>query len=174
MNHVTSHSPSRAWKVGIAAAALLLTLAACGESTTTPTNASEATTEANSATTSTQSTVTGSDESSTTTSGTEAPAVLTLADVFDAIATDATEAGPRPLLAWTPVDGAAVYQVVVLGADGEPFWAWSGAETSINVGGSDEPMAIGAWVHEPMTWTVSALGSQGEVLGLSAPAELLP
>jgi hypothetical protein len=104
----------------------------------------------------------------------ETPIDLTLADVFEPIATDPTEAGPRPLLAWEPVDGAAEYQVVVLGADGEPYWAWSGTETMINVGGNAEPLAIGAWVHESMTWTVSAHAPDGEVLGLSAPAGLEP
>ncbi len=99
---------------------------------------------------------------------------LTLADVFDPIATEPTEAGPRPLLAWEAVEGASLYQVVVLGADGEPYWAWSGTETMINVGGNAQPDAIGAWVHESMTWTVSAHSADGKVLGLSAPAGLEP
>ena len=101
-------------------------------------------------------------------------AELTLTDVFAPIGTEPTEAGARPLLAWEAVKGASLYQVVVLGSDGEPYWAWSGTETMISVGGNAEPDAIGAWVHEPMTWTVSALGPDGEVLGLSVPADLKP
>ena len=104
----------------------------------------------------------------------EAPSGQTLADFIESIATEPSEAGPRPLLAWEPVAGAAEYQVVVLGADGEPYWAWSGIETMINVGGNPEPQAIGAWVHESMTWTVSAHSATGEVLGLSAPSALQP
>ncbi len=63
---------------------------------------------------------------------------------------------------------------VHIGADGQPYWAWSGADTAINVGGTDEPLAVGAWVHEEMSWTVSAHGATGEVLALSAPAQLQP
>ena len=102
------------------------------------------------------------------------PVELTLADVFDPIATEPTESGPRPLLAWEAIEGADLYQVVVLGADGEPYWAWSGTETEIHVGGNPEPQALGAWVHESMTWTVSAHGPEGQVLGLSSPAGLEP
>ena len=99
---------------------------------------------------------------------------LSLADIFDPIAVEPTEPGPRPLLAWESIDGATLYIVVVLGANGDPYWAWSGTETAINVGGIDEPEALGAWVHESMTWTVSAQGPEGEVLALSSAAPLEP
>ena len=172
MSDTTSLMPVQAWKAAVAAAALMLALTACGSTTTTTQPVEES--AAASTTTTADSVATAAGDSTTTTTSVDAPATLTVTDVFDEITTDATESGPRPLLSWAPVDGADLYQVVLLGTDGEPFWAWSGSETSINVGGSNEPMAIGAWVHEPMTWTVSALGAQGEVLGLSAPAELLP
>lgn len=99
---------------------------------------------------------------------------LSLDDLFAPIVTEPTEPGPRPLLAWEPVEGAAVYNVVVLGSDGDPYWAWSGTVTEVHVGGIDEPEALGAWVHEPMTWTVSAQAGGGEVLALSAAAPLVP
>lgn len=158
----------------VAAAVSVLLLAACSGSTSETTESvsgavSVATTPA---TESTPTTITAVTEPPAPEA--ETPPELSLADVFAPIATEPTEGGPRPLLAWEAVDGVAAYQVVVLGTNGEPYWAWSGTETRINVGGNPEPDALGAWVHEPMTWTVSAHGPNGEVLGLSAPATLEP
>lgn len=99
---------------------------------------------------------------------------LSLDDLFAPLVTKPTEPGPRPLLAWEPVEGAALYNVVVLGSNGDPYWAWSGTVTEIHVGGIDEPEALGAWVHESMTWTVSAQAPEGEVLALSAATPLVP
>lgn len=86
--------------------------------------------------------------------------------------TQPTAEGPRPLLEWEPVEGAASYTLVVLGSDGTPYWAWSGAEASVHLGGFDDPDAVGPWVHEPMTWTVAALDGAGQPLALSDPAVL--
>ena len=159
---------------GIAAitvVALLLTGCSGDSAETVATDPPAATTEA----------PTTGDGSAPETTATEAPTTtqaaavaLTLEDVFPPITTQPTEPGPRPLLAWDAVAGADIYEVVVLGADGQPYWAWSGADTAINVGGTDEPLAVGAWVHEEMSWTVSAHGATGEVLALSAPAQLQP
>lgn len=93
---------------------------------------------------------------------------------FTPIGLQPTEAGPRPLLEWEAIDGADEYYVVVLGSDGTPYWAWSGVSTSIHVGGVEDPEGIGAWVGEPMTWSVSALDADGKVLGLSSSADLIP
>ncbi len=84
------------------------------------------------------------------------------------------ESGPRPLLTWVAVDGTARYTLVVLGSDGAPYWAWSGTETSIHLGGFEDPDAIGPWVHEPMTWTVAAIDGDGKPIAISHAGALTP
>ncbi len=84
------------------------------------------------------------------------------------------ESGPRPLLTWAAVDGTARYTLVVLDSDGAPYWAWSGTETTIHLGGFDDPDAIGPWVHEPMTWTVAATDADGKPLAISQAGVLTP
>lgn len=93
---------------------------------------------------------------------------------FPLIVTRATEAGPRPTLGWEPVEGASEYRVVVLDADRAPYWAWTGAGTSVPLGGLDDPSAVGAWTFESLTWTVAAIDQNGDILALSVPAELTP
>lgn len=85
-----------------------------------------------------------------------------------------TEAGPRPTLSWSPVDGAVRYTLVVLGVDGEPYWAWSGEESSVPMGGIEDPDVVGPWVHEPMTWTVAASDASGAAIALSQVSILTP
>lgn len=84
------------------------------------------------------------------------------------------DAGPRPLLSWPAVDGAAQYHVTVFAADGSAYWSWSGAETEVYVGGVDDPDGAGAFVFEPMTWRVMAEAEDGTVLGLSEASALTP
>lgn len=93
---------------------------------------------------------------------------------LDEVMIEPADSGPRPLLSWTPVDGAATYRVIVLSADGTPHWAWTGAETQINVGGFADPSLPGAIVFEPMTWSVAALDGEGLPLAMSAPSPLNP
>ncbi len=94
--------------------------------------------------------------------------------VFAILATEPTEPGPRPMLAWDSVDGATTYDLIVLDAEGTPYWAWSGEATGIHLGGVENPDAVGAWVFEPLTWIVTARDSEGQPLAMSAQAELLP
>lgn len=94
--------------------------------------------------------------------------------VFELIATDPTSPGPRPMLAWDDVDGAASYDVIVLDAEGTPYWAWSGEATGVHLGGVENPDAVGAWVFEPLTWIVTARDIDGKPLAMSVQAELLP
>lgn len=82
--------------------------------------------------------------------------------------------GPRPLLKWAPVDGASRYTLFVLGADGSPYWAWSGSETAVHLGGFDDPDAVGPWVHESMTWTVAAADAAGNPIAISQVGALTP
>lgn len=70
--------------------------------------------------------------------------------------------GIRPLLEWSPVDGASHYMVVVYAPDGSPYWTWTGAATSVHVGGDpvladDRP---GPSVVDGMTWGIVALDDE--------------
>lgn len=94
--------------------------------------------------------------------------------VFELIATEPIAAGPRPLLAWEPIEGAAAYDLIVLDAAGAPYWAWTGETSSVFIGGVENPDAVGAWVFEPLTWIVTARDAEGQPLAMSAKAELLP
>ena len=112
-----------------------------------------------------------------TDTGTEAdtePQPETVPPVFEIMATEPTAPGPRPMLAWDSIDGATTYDLIVLDAEGTPYWAWSGEETGVHLGGVENPDAVGAWVFEPLTWIVTARDSEGEPLAMSAKAELLP
>ena len=111
-------------------------------------------------------------ETDATTTTTTAPIVVDNPLVEITVA--ATESGPRPLLAWDAIDGAVDYRVVVLDAQGQPYWAWSGPETEINVGGVSNPDAAGATVFEPMTWTVAAIDADGVPVAMSAAGALTP
>ncbi len=90
------------------------------------------------------------------------------------IETEPSEPGPHPQLAWAEVAGAATYDLIVLDAAGETYWAWSGTESSVHLGGVESPDAVGAWVFEPLTWIVTARDAEGEPLAMSAKADLTP
>jgi len=96
------------------------------------------------------------------------------ADIFPEITLGTTEPGPRPTLSWSQVEGAALYQLSVLDADGVPYWAWSGTETAVPLGGMENPDAIGAWVFEELTWMVVARDAAGAPLGMSRRGLLEP
>ncbi len=86
-----------------------------------------------------------------------------------------TAAGePQPLLAWTPVDGAASYRLAVLAADGKPYWAWLGSETEVRFGGAPDGGGQTAVLFEPMTWAVVALGDDGLPIAASPRGTLTP
>ena len=102
------------------------------------------------------------------------PAEEPWADIFPQITLGPTEAGPRPVLNWSEIEGAAPYQLTVLDADGVPYWAWSGTKTAVPLGGMDNPDAIGAWVFEELTWMVVARDATGAPLGMSERNLLRP
>ena len=58
--------------------------------------------------------------------------------------------------------------MVVLGADGVPYWAWTGTDTQVRFGGapSDDGGQTAA-LHEPMTWSVLAVDGDGVILAVS-------
>ena len=84
-------------------------------------------------------------------------------------------AGPYPILSWEPVPAAATYWLVVSDADGQPYWAWTGEATEVRFGGGDsDEVNQTATLHEPMTWTVIAIDSDGELVAFSEPATVEP
>ncbi|MEE9417460.1 MAG: hypothetical protein V3V01_19420 [Acidimicrobiales bacterium] len=112
----------------------------------------------------------GASQSATTT----APELGPIVNVLPVLETNATEAGPRPLLSWQVVSDAASYELTVLNADGNPYWSWSGPEPGVFLGGMENPDAIGAWVFEELTWVVTARDADGATLALSDRATLNP
>lgn len=61
----------------------------------------------------------------------------------------------RPVLSWSPVDGADHYGVYVYAPGGQIYWAWRGRDTSTTLGG-DIGDAEGPAAGEGMTWAVIA------------------
>ncbi len=97
-----------------------------------------------------------------------------ISDYLDTISVTAADPGPRPLLTWTPVDGAALYLVTVLDSSGIGYWTWEGTATEVHVGGTAEPDAIGPYVFEEMSWMVAAQDDEGTLLAVSEPSPLRP
>jgi hypothetical protein len=86
------------------------------------------------------------------------------------------EVGSVPTFEWTPIDGAAVYRLAVVGSAG-PIWAWEGSATSVNLGGlkGDRPKEMpGPVVLAGTSSSVVALGDSGEVLEIIGPIEISP
>jgi hypothetical protein len=90
------------------------------------------------------------------------------------MAVEDAERGSNPMLSWAPVDGAVLYRVVVLDPNGDAYWAWSGTETSVPVGGNATPTLVGARVYDAMSWQVAAHGADGAPLAMSEPHVLTP
>lgn len=88
--------------------------------------------------------------------------------------TPTPEPGSNPLLSWDVVDGAALYRLVVLDPDGDPYWAWSGTATSVHVGGDAAETTAGARIHAEMSWQVSAYDDAGVPIAFSEIGPLSP
>lgn len=103
-----------------------------------------------------------------------------LADALDLpvieLLTPASGGGDRPDLSWAPVDGADLYQVVLLAPDGAFYWGWTGNETTIPVGGLPRlvPEAAGPRLIPSMSWTVTAIDERSLPLAIGGPAEISP
>jgi hypothetical protein len=85
----------------------------------------------------------------------------------------ATGAGSVPVFSWSPVAGATLYDLVVVGPSG-PIWAWQGEETEVALGGLpiERPEGLGGPVLETGScWSVVALDGNGHVI---AASPLLP
>lgn len=92
--------------------------------------------------------------------------------------TPAKGVGPRPELAWEPVDGAARYTVTVYTADDEPLWGATTEEASIVLGGFAEPPSddarVGPALADGMRWEVLARDGQGGVVAQSGLRPISP
>ena len=74
----------------------------------------------------------------------------------------------RPVLEWDPVDGADSYSVVVLDDAGEPYWAWSGPESEITLGGApSSDFGVGPIIGVDYSWSVAAFDADGVFLAVS-------
>ena len=86
--------------------------------------------------------------------------------------------GRWPELAWASVDGAARYSVTVYASDGRAYWAWSGSDESVLMGGfrtrPDESSNMAPMVRQGMTWDVAAFDSDGELIALSSERPISP
>lgn len=86
------------------------------------------------------------------------------------LAPGATGAGEVPAFEWQAVEGAARYRLVVIDGNGEPLWAWNGAETKVNLGGlpGERPEAESGPVITPGSiWSVAAFDAEGNALAIS-------
>lgn len=93
------------------------------------------------------------------------------------ITTPASGNGAKPLLAWEPVDGAASYVVILQTTDGSGYWAWTGPDTEVWLGGSDTepaPDTEGPILYEPMMLSVYASVADGTAAGASETVEIAP
>jgi hypothetical protein len=86
--------------------------------------------------------------------------------------------GAFPLFQWEAVPDAVHYMLVVKTAEGRPYWAWEGVETSVYLGGGDTPPpedSLGPRLFEPlMTWTVFAFAADDTLIGSSPARPISP
>ena len=155
-----------------AAAALIAAGCGDGESGTTVNTAAASTTSTPGAATVPP---TGTVETTTTTTTTEAAPVIAGLDPIEQL-TPLSGGGSRPLLSWAPVDGAAVYVVMVYDADGAPYWSAVTTATEVYVGG---PLQIptgndGPRIEAGYTWSVYAEDSGGLLIAASPQRNLSP
>lgn len=97
-------------------------------------------------------------------SGPDAPSTSSADAAFSGDIAATESGGARPELSWPSVPGAAQYRVAVVQDDG-PGWAWSGAETSVVLGGGAEGrVGPGFALRSPGKAYVMALDADGTVL----------
>lgn len=92
------------------------------------------------------------------------------------VATPSSGGGTRPLLEWSPVEGADSYSVYVYDGDGRPYWATLTEDTSVFVGGpvqieEDKP---GPRVEPGSTWSVVALDEDHLLIATSGRVAISP
>lgn len=94
---------------------------------------------------------------------TEAPADPPLVESGASITIESEpgDVGSQPLMDWAPVDGAAEYRVVVRDGNGETYWAWSGPDDQVRLGGGDSADGGGPTSTEGSEWSVVAFDADG-------------
>lgn len=100
-----------------------------------------------------------------------------LAEIIDigVVTLNAVDSGPHSVLGWQPVQGAALYWLMISDSDGEPYWAWTGTDTAVRIGGGDSTeLNQTAAIHEDMTWRVAAFDETGTLVALSETGALAP
>ena len=120
--------------------------------------------------TTTAATVADSTTTTTTTTIAEVAPVEPLINAAQLIPTVTPEVVDmlRPVLEWDPIDGADSYSVVVLDDAGEPYWAWSGPESEITLGGApSSDFGVGPIIGVDYSWSVAAFDADGVFLAVS-------
>lgn len=85
-------------------------------------------------------------------------------------APDTAGAGEVPGFAWESADGAVSYRLVVLDGSGALLWAWTGADTRVNLGGlpGERPEGVGGPVITAgSSWSVVAFDGSGKAVAVS-------
>lgn len=90
--------------------------------------------------------------------------------------TETADGGHRPLLEWEPVADADHYSAYLYAPSGEVYWAWTGRDTSVPVGGAPriDDGAPGPSVTDGMTWAVLAHDAAGLPLAVSEQRPIAP
>lgn len=141
-------------------AALLMVAAGCGDDDTTGTTGASGTTQPGATATTT--------EATTTTTVAAEPFLPGLGLESITQTTPESGGGPRPLLSWNPINGAAEYTVVVFDAEGTPWWSWRGEATEVFIGGFETAVELGGpRAAAGVTWVVYAYDSDGVAVGVS-------
>ncbi len=102
---------------------------------------------------------------------TATPALLVDADGIDEIEllTEVEGNDAYAMLEWVGLDAASEYTVTVFTADGRPWWAWSGPETSVPLGGLRTEVDLGGPRAGPgITWFVVGRDGDGRLVGVSS------
>lgn len=169
---------SRVRRLVVSVLALAMTATACGggevSSTTTdavtPTSETSSTSSGADTTTSTP----GTSSSTTSPSGPVGPPWIEGLPPL-ALLTPTSGAGERPVLEWEEVPGADRYEVFLFLDDGTAYWSWTGAETSVIVGGVELPdSAPGPRVAEGTSWAVLAVDADGLPVAVSERRPIAP
>lgn len=84
--------------------------------------------------------------------------------------------GVRPLLEWSPVDGASWYIVTVFAPDGAAYWSWTGESTTVHVGGEPrlDDDVPGPSIVDGMAWAVTALDAELVPIAVSDRRPIAP